>query len=301
MSGEWDKLGHCYDPMTGTFSTAIIGSFYKFEKAVTDTGCSLIGYARIMKRNEKVCEAIAGLFARNALKFSFEIACGKWEERDDGVFVIGKDSSNYLEGMCVVSFPACPEAVAMQLVAELFGRKEAEPLGGIDEVKEIVAEQAEEVSAEVAEEAHAETAAEEVQACTETETHDKQACDNPDTKEEQACTEPEGNKEETAEAQTETAEAAVVEIETPNERLAEAEHQVAEISNKMTDALTELANEIKQLRAEIEELKKEPEAKEAPEPEGEHPFMAEIKMNNGWSLLQKQEHKEYDLLGKRED
>jgi len=118
-NGQYEKLGHCYNALTGTFLTSMIGSFYKFEAMEIDGGEALVGYARILKRNKSVCKAISELFAEGALKFSFEITCGSYEKMPDDTILIDKADCNYLEGMCVVSFPACPEAVALQLVAEI--------------------------------------------------------------------------------------------------------------------------------------------------------------------------------------
>lgn len=55
----------------------------------------------------------------NNLNFSFEVTAGAVQERDDGVFVIDRDDKNFLDGMCVVSFPACEDASAKKLVAEI--------------------------------------------------------------------------------------------------------------------------------------------------------------------------------------
>jgi len=126
VRGNYEQLGHCYNPVTETFSTHEIGSFYHFEKE-TDEGTgvtSLIGYARVWKRNKSVCEALGELFAMGKLKFSFEVACGSVSKKEDGTIVIDADEKNHLEGMCVVSFPAYPDAVAMQLVAEVNAQSE---------------------------------------------------------------------------------------------------------------------------------------------------------------------------------
>lgn len=147
--GRYAKLGHCYDAKTGTFSSSIIGSFYKFEKEEREEGAALIGYARVMKRNKRICKAIGELFSTGMLKFSFEISCGSYSELEDGTLLIDAADNNFLEGMCIVSFPACPDAVAMELVAELneIG-KEADDMDNVIESAEVVAEEiAEETSA----------------------------------------------------------------------------------------------------------------------------------------------------------
>lgn len=141
--GRYTKLGHCYDATTGTFSSSMIGSFYKFEKEEREDGAALIGYARIMKRNKRVCKAIAQLFAAGMLKFSFEISCGSYEELEDGTLLIDAAGNNYLEGMCIVSFPACPDAVAQELVAEIVNiGKEADEMSDVlESAKNVVAEE----------------------------------------------------------------------------------------------------------------------------------------------------------------
>lgn len=142
VSGRYTKLGHCYNSKTGTYSSSIIGSFYRFEKEELENGeVALVGYARVMKRNKRVCKAIGELFAEGALKFSFEISCGTYETLDDDTILIDAADNNFIEGMCIVSFPACPEAVALELVAEINGiRKEADEMIDVIESAEVVAE-----------------------------------------------------------------------------------------------------------------------------------------------------------------
>lgn len=115
-----DKLGHCYDPESDTFYSTMIGSFYQFEMTQMDNGeTALVGYARVLKRNKSVCKALSELFLENKLKFSFEISCGSCIPQEDGTILIDRADNNHIEGMAVVSMPACPDAVAMELIAEL--------------------------------------------------------------------------------------------------------------------------------------------------------------------------------------
>ena len=148
--GKFTELGHMYDPETDTFATSVIGSFFKFEKEETATGYALAGYARVLKRNKAVCSAIGQLFAEGSLKFSFEICCGAYTEKEDGTVEIDRDEKNYLEGMCVVSFPACPEAVAKMLVAEIKNAGRAKEMSDMDKENE-VKETAEVAAPQVAE------------------------------------------------------------------------------------------------------------------------------------------------------
>lgn len=165
MKGRYEKLGHCYNPNTGTFSSSIIGSFYKFEKEELESGeLALIGYARILKRNKKVCKAVSELFADGNLKFSFEISCGEYEELDDSTILIDCADKNFIEGMCIVSFPACPAAIARDLVAEINGMgKEADQMNEMDKSAEVIAEETvvESAAEETAEEVVAEENVEE--------------------------------------------------------------------------------------------------------------------------------------------
>lgn len=132
------NIGHMYNRATGEFMSTIVGSMIHFEKEVENGNASLIINARIMKRYKAVCAAIANLFAEGRLKFSFEITCGDYEELDDGTMVIDASDLNYLEGAAIVTFPACEDAVAMELVAECL-RKEGENMAD----QELIVETAE--------------------------------------------------------------------------------------------------------------------------------------------------------------
>ena len=140
-SGNYRRLGHLYDSKTGEFHSTQIGSFYQFEKEEFEhetpdgvqKGCYLVGYVRIAKRNKKLSKAISELFADGALKFSFEVAVGEYEELDDDTILIDASESNYLEGTAIVTFPACEDAVALELVAQ---RKADDTEGGEEEMAE---------------------------------------------------------------------------------------------------------------------------------------------------------------------
>lgn len=161
ISGNYSHLGHLYDRRADEFKTTSIGCFQAFEKAELKSGKkALIGYARVWKRNKAVCKALSELFTEDMLKFSFEISTAPISPNENGVMVIDASADNCLEGMCVVSFPACPEAVAEQLVAEIMIPKDGDPTME-KENKAVVAEaetKAEEATASAAE-ATAETTA----------------------------------------------------------------------------------------------------------------------------------------------
>ena len=165
-NGNYRRLGHLYDAKTGEFHSTQIGSFYQFEKETFDGGCALIGYARIAKRNKKVSKAISELFTDGALKFSFEVAVGEYEELDDNTILIDASDSNYLEGTAIVTFPACEDAVALELVAQKTdegGEKEMADKIEIaaEETKEGIAKETKEEVAEESKEESKETSTEE--------------------------------------------------------------------------------------------------------------------------------------------
>ena len=156
-------VGHMYNARTGEFHSTQIGSFYHFEKEVDGDNAYLLGYARVPKRNKALCKALSNLFTDNALKFSFEVNCGVYEEDEDGTMLIDADARNYWEGECVVTFPACETAIARQLVAECLGKGDENMAdeNKLNAESEVVAEQVTEetvaVQAEEAEVATAET------------------------------------------------------------------------------------------------------------------------------------------------
>ena len=117
-SGQTRGLGHMYDPNTGTWLTHQIGSFVKFEKAVENSVVSLIGTARIYKRDADICATIQKLYDSNALRCSFEIQAGDISIDTDGACLVDVSEKNHLIGMAVVSVPAYSSSIALDLVAE---------------------------------------------------------------------------------------------------------------------------------------------------------------------------------------
>lgn len=115
-------VGHMYNARTGEFHSTQIGAFYRFEKELDGDNAYLVGYARVPKRNKALCKALSDLFTDNALKFSFEVNCGVYAKEEDGTMLIDADPRNYWEGEAVVTFPACENAVAMELIAECLGK-----------------------------------------------------------------------------------------------------------------------------------------------------------------------------------
>lgn len=117
VNHDYKNLGHMYNPRTGRFLSQIIGGFCAFEKVNDEYGVSLIGEARVAKRNKEICEALETMYAEGNLNFSFEITAAK-TITENGITYVDADEGNNLIGMAVVSIPAYPEAKALALVAE---------------------------------------------------------------------------------------------------------------------------------------------------------------------------------------
>lgn len=118
IRGDHRGLTHMYDAKQGKFLAPMIGAFYSIRKQEDEHGVSLIGTARINKRDENVTAAIQELYDAGALKFSFEIRAAQAEEVN-GVTVIDAAEGNRLTAMAVVTTPAYPSATALDLAAEL--------------------------------------------------------------------------------------------------------------------------------------------------------------------------------------
>lgn len=137
QAGRYDQLGHNYDPNTGRFSTEQIGGLVDFTMSVNDAGVvSLYAEARIPKRESEICERLEDLFVMGGLNVSFEV---KYNPQNiivkDGVRFVDAGEGNTLTGMCIVSIPACPDANALDMVAETVN---AEETTEVNEVKEEV-------------------------------------------------------------------------------------------------------------------------------------------------------------------
>lgn len=290
------KIGHMYDAATGKYYSSFIGSFYHFEKEEADGEKYLVGYARIMKRHADICAAVNELYRQGKLLFSFEISCRNYRE-EEGLIVIDADEQNFLEGAAIVSDPACPEAAALQLVAECL--KGDEPM----DVKEnLTAEKPEEIQAEAEKEQEEVTA--EVKPETETTEATAEtalALEDPSDKE-QKPEDPEAREEpkEAANAACEEKQAEDKKEEDPEEEPKEENkpwEKTAEVVAKLEAAVEALQAEVTKLRAEAAESAKL--TAEAHTDNGEvNPFTAEINANSGYTLLEsvKPEFGKYSLL-----
>lgn len=107
-----------YDESRQVFEAPQIGSFFEVHRVEDEHGVSLVGTARINKRNANVTDKIIEMFNTNRLKFSFEIWASETRE-EDGVLVVDAAPGNRLTAMAIVTTPALPAAVALNLAAEV--------------------------------------------------------------------------------------------------------------------------------------------------------------------------------------
>lgn len=90
-----------------------------FRKVEDEYGVSLIGEARIPKREHVVCDRVMELYDMGDLNFSFEVMYTEDHVlMQDGVKYVDAAEHNVLTGMAIVSVPAYQEAFALSLVAE---------------------------------------------------------------------------------------------------------------------------------------------------------------------------------------
>lgn len=253
--GKFDHLGHMYNSETDEFGSQMIGSFYHYEKVVHENGeVALIGYARVAKRNKDIRDAIMNLFAENKLKFSFEISVGSCSQQEDGTILIDKADRNFLEGMAIVSNPACPDAVALDLVAEaldLVAEVKVEEVGEMNETANV-----NETVNEVENNVEIVAAEEKVEKVEKVETAETSAEQTKEVVVEEVaeCSKPEEDDEEKKdEKEEETAE--VEEKEDPEEKK-EDETEEASCKKKCAEEMiAELFETVSALTKEIESLK----------------------------------------------
>ena len=134
LSKDYQHLTHRYDPETGRFNTTQIGGIVDFHTEINNLGVvSQYGEARIPKREIDICERIQELFNIGGLNVSFEV---KYNPNNvvikDGIRFVDAGEGNTLTGMAIVSVPACPDANALDMVAEAKEQTE------VNEVNEIM-------------------------------------------------------------------------------------------------------------------------------------------------------------------
>lgn len=319
-------IGHMYDEKKDEFKSQIIGSMIDFEKQETEDGAALVITAKIMKRYKAVCEAVGGLFASGDLKFSFELLAGEYTEEEDGTMLIDVSENNYLEGAAVVTFPACEEAVAMQLVAECLNQgdenmtneevqvnaEEEKVVETAEEETKVNAEAETEVKAETEVTAEEEKPAEEVNAETEvkeaTEVNEETEVKAETEDKEGSCKDKEDEEEEKKETTSTGVENAEVyttttHTETDMERSYDSEtgeetyHEVVEtttVYSELKEAVTNMLAEIKAIKEQLAEIQK-PEEKhtiaEAAHTEYDllNPFIDDIASPQKYTLLASEE------------
>ena len=81
------------DGETGKFESEQIGSFFSFAKANDQFGASLIGEARIPKRDPALCQTLLGMYETGQLSFSFEILVSTMTQQGE-IFVIDAAEGN---------------------------------------------------------------------------------------------------------------------------------------------------------------------------------------------------------------
>lgn len=111
-------LTHMYDESAAMFKAPQIGSFVEVHAVEDEHGVSLVGTARINKRNADVTNKIIDMYNKGQLKFSFEIWASELRD-EDGVTVVDAANGNRLTAMAIVTTPAIPAAVALGLAADL--------------------------------------------------------------------------------------------------------------------------------------------------------------------------------------
>lgn len=130
LAGRYDRLGHKFNRATHTYGTDQIGSFAlnAFEKVNDEFGTSLYGEVRIPKRESDICAAVQEMYERGIQNFSFEVTYSPDNVIQDGkVMYVDAAETNTLNGMAIVSVPAYPESVALDLVAEAGNEGDTDP------------------------------------------------------------------------------------------------------------------------------------------------------------------------------
>lgn len=156
LERDYANLGHNYDAENGRFDTEQIGGLVDFTASFSNTGIvSLYAEARVPKREVEICERLIELYEMGGLNVSFEVRYNPANVVEkNGVRFVDSGEGNTLTGMAVVSVPACPDAVALDMVAETIETDEVkENMPEKENTEQAVAEV--QVEAEVAEAAEA--------------------------------------------------------------------------------------------------------------------------------------------------
>ena len=121
LARNYDKLGHMYNRITRKFASTQIGSLTDFYSETDNDGIiSLYATARVPKREQEICIRLAELYDLGKLCVSFEVRYNPEDTIEkDGVLFIDASEDNALTGIALVSVPACEDAVALDMVAEV--------------------------------------------------------------------------------------------------------------------------------------------------------------------------------------
>ena len=121
LARNYDKLGHMYNRITKKFGTTQIGSLTDFYSETDNDGViSLYATARVPKREYDLCMRLIELYELGKLCVSFEVRYNpEYTIEKDGVLFIDANENNALTGIALVSMPACVDAVALDMVAEV--------------------------------------------------------------------------------------------------------------------------------------------------------------------------------------
>lgn len=159
LSKNYRNLTHRYDPETGRFNTDQIGGIVHFYSEMNNVGIvSQYGEARVPKREIDICERIQEQYELGLLNVSFEV---KYDPNNtivkDGVRFVDAGEGNTLTGMAIVSVPACPDANALEMVAEANEQADVNEVNKEMPKEEIVMAENEEVKTEESVTAEAKT------------------------------------------------------------------------------------------------------------------------------------------------
>ena len=123
LARNYDQLTHMYNRFTKKFSSTQIGSLTDFYSKADNNGViSLYATARVPKREREICIRLAELYDLGKLCVSFEVRYNPEHTiNKDGILFIDAHEDNALTGMALVSVPACDDAVALDMVAEVAG------------------------------------------------------------------------------------------------------------------------------------------------------------------------------------
>lgn len=121
LAGNYDQLGHMFNRVTRKFGTRMIGSMSDFYTDVDANGVvSLMGTIKIPKRDRDIVERLVELYEMGGFAVSVELSYDPRElvVTDEGSFIDASENSS-LTGLCLVWRPACTDAYAYNMVAEM--------------------------------------------------------------------------------------------------------------------------------------------------------------------------------------